>query len=58
MVTEFIGSVTGLVALAISTGERVGATHHECLVVLQLAHAAHLNAVLGLQSAMSCRKND
>lgn len=53
MVAEFIGRVTGLVALAISTGERVGATHHECLVVLQFAHAAHLNAVLGLQSTKS-----
>jgi len=51
MVAELIGGVPGLVPLAIGAGERVGTADHEGLVVLQLAHAAHLDAVLGLQSA-------
>lgn len=56
MVTEFIGRVTGLVTLAIGTGKRVGAAHHERFIILQLAHAAHLNAVLGLQSVKELEK--
>lgn len=50
MVTELIGRVAGLVAFAIGTGKRVGTAHHERFVILQFAHAAHLDAVLGLQS--------
>lgn len=50
MIAELIGGVTGLVPLAIGAGERVGAADHEGLVVLQFAHAAHFDAVLGFQS--------
>lgn len=50
MIAKLIGGIAGLVALAIGSREGVGSAHHEGLVVLQLAHAAHLDAVLGLQS--------